>query len=328
MQTALSVDMHFTREIRRILNREPLDADAMARLWGAVLDESLDDIEIGAVIAALAIAGETREELAGLYRATRERQVRWSPPLRRGAVSMAAYGLAAGESLAVPLACALLRRFDIPVVIHGVLDSPCGVSSASVLRELGILPCASFVQADERLESEGVAFLPAQLVSPALAALVALRARLGIENSAHRVAQAIDPTHGLAVRVTLCTEATASERFDAFADDVDGDSIAVRWPQGRSPLNLSMRPRIERLRDGTREVLFEADTQETPSALAPVPEDAPGIAQWIRRATSGAVPVPVPALALAAACLYAVGVAADLNQAKALAAFQAGRLAA
>lgn len=320
--------MQFTRDIRRLLHRDPLDSDAMARLWGAILDESLDEVEIGAVIAALAVAGETREELAGLYRAARDRLLRWTPSVRGGLVSMAAYGLVPGEALVVSLACELLRRFEVPVVIHGVLDSPCGVSSAYVLRELGILPCASLAQADEKLATEGVAFLPAQLVSPALASLIALRGRLGIENSAHLVAQALDPTHGLATRLTFSARGTLSERFEALAEDADGDSVALGWPAGRLPLNLAIRPRIERIQGGVRELLFEADAQETPTAVAPPPDDAPGMAQWIRRVTGGAVPVPVPAMALAAACLYAVGSAPDFTQAKAIAAFHAGRLVA
>lgn len=320
--------MQFTRDIRRVLQRKPLDTETMALLWGGILDEAVDAVEIGAVVGALAAAGETRTELAGLYRAAHARITRWSPPVRNGIVSIAAYGLVPGESVAVSLACALLRRFEIPVVIHGVLDSPCGVSTASVLRELGVLPCASFAQADEKLIAEGVAFLPAQLVSPAFASLIALRGRLGVENIAHLAAQALDPTQGIATRLTFSADGTLSERFESLAAEADGDSVAARWPEGRSPLTLSIRPRIERIRGGVREVLFEADAQETPTALAPPPDDAPGIAQWVRRATGGAVPVPIPALALAAACLYAIGSAPDFSQAKAIAALHAARLAA
>lgn len=319
--------MHFTREIRKLLKREPLDGVAMARLWGAMLDGALDDVETGAVMAGLAVGGETREELAGLYHAVRERMVRWTPPVRARLVSIAAYGMVPGEALVVGLASALLRRFEVPVIIHGVLDSPCGVSSATVLRELGILPCASFAQADEKLAAERVAFLPAQLVSPALAGLIALRGRLGIENAAHLVAQSLDPTQGSATRLTFCAGGS-SARFDLLDEEAEGDSVVLTWPAGRSPLNLSIRPRIERLHEGIREVLFEADAQETPTALAPPTEDAHGMAQWIQRATDGSVPVPVPALSLVAACLYAVGSAPDFTQAKAIAALHAGRLAA
>lgn len=320
--------MQITSAIHRLLRRDPLDEDASTQLWGAILDDAVDGPELGAVVAVLAARGETREELMGLYLAARERLAHWSPAIAGDAIAIPAYGLVAGESLIVALAATLLRKFGLPVIIHGVLDSPCGVSSACVLRELGILPCASLAQADGNLRAEGAAFLPVQLLSPAFAALIALRSRLGIETSAHLVAQALDPTRGHATRLTFCVEGTVSERYEAAGLEVEGDAVSLAWLAGRSPLNVAIRPRIERVRAGARERLFEADSQETRTALPPPPEDAPGIARWIERATSGTVPVPVPAMNLAAACLYAVGRAPDMSQAKAIAAFNAGRLAA
>jgi anthranilate phosphoribosyltransferase len=243
-------------------------------------------------------------------------------------VAIPVYGVVPGEALIAPLAAMLLRKFGVPVIVHGILDSPSGISSASVLRELGILPCSSLAQADGHLAACGIAFLPVQLLSPAFAALLALRGRLGIENTAHLVAQAVDPARGAATGLGFCVEGTSSARLDTLLDHSGADCVVLRWNCGRSPVNLSMRPRIERVHAGVRETLFEADLQETRSLLPPPPDDAHGIARWIERVTSGAMPVPVPALSLVAACLYAVGEAPDLSQAKAIAAIHAGRLAA
>ena len=320
--------MQFVGDIRKLLRRSRLDADAASRLWGAILDEALDDIEVGAVLGALTAAGATGEELIGLYRAAEERMDR--TPLLAGAraVAIPAYGLVPGEALMVALAAALLARFEVPVAIHGILDSPCGISSVCVLRELDVLPCVSLAQAEERLRAERIAFIPAQLLGSRFASLIALRGRLGVEGPAQLVAQALDPTQGDAVRLTMSVAGTASERIEALAPQVDGDFVALTWPAGRSPLTLSTRPRIEGIRDGNREVLFEADVQEMRTAIPQPPEDAQGMARWIKRVMSGAIPVPVPAVNLVAACLYAVGHAPDFTQAKAIAAVNAGRLAA
>jgi anthranilate phosphoribosyltransferase len=323
--------MQFTADLRRLLQRDgtsALDEDAAARLWGAILDDALEGLEIGAIVAALAVAGETREEVAGLHRAATERFAHWSPSTGPRAVAIPAYGLFPGEALITSLAASLLREFGVPVIVHGILDSPCGVSSARVLRELGVLPSASFAQADEGLAADRIAFVPVQLLSPAFSKILALRGRLGIENTAHLVAQGIDPTRGAATRLAFSVVGTRSERFDASAPEIVGDLVALAWGAGRSPLNLSVRPRIERIRDGDREVLFEADVQETRSTIPVPPEDAAGIARWIQRVLTGAVAIPVPALNLVAACLYAVGEAPDFSQAKAIAAINAGRLAA
>jgi anthranilate phosphoribosyltransferase len=318
--------MQFVSDIRRLLQRRLLDEESMTRLWGAILDEALDDVEVGAVVAALCACGETREELLGLHRAARSRMHNWSPVLPSHAVSIPAYGLVPGESLMVSLAAMLLRRFEVPVVVHGVLDSPCGISSARVLREMGVLPCASFAQADESLRNDRIAFIPSQLLAPRFAALIALRGRLGMENSAHVVAQALEPTGGSATRLSFSVAGTRSERFDSFAAEVGGDFVALWWPAGRSAASLSTRPRIESVRDGKRELLFDADVQEMRSnAHSQPPDDAPGIARWIQRVVGGTIPAPIPAVNLVAACLYAIGRTPDFSQAKAVAAVEINR---
>lgn len=327
--------MEFVGDIRRLLQRghssdayAPLDEESATRLWGAILDDALDDVEVGAVVGALAVAGETRDELAGLYRAAQERMDHWSPELTRRAVAVPAYGLVRGEALIVSLAATLLQRFDIPVIVHGILDSPCGISSACVLRELGVLPCGSLAQADDSLRAGGIAYVPVQLLSSRFAALIALRGRLGIENSAHLVAQLLDPTRGAATRLGFSMSGAASERFEALAVEDEGDFVTLAWPAGRSPENLAIRPRIECIRNATKELLFEADVQEMRMAIPRPPDDAQGIARWIQRVMSGALPVPMPAVNLVAACLYAVGHAPDFTQAKAIAALGAARVAA
>jgi anthranilate phosphoribosyltransferase len=320
--------MAFTAEIRRLMQRQALDEEASVRLWSAILDDALDALEVGAVVASLAVRGETPEELLGLHRAVCSRIAPWSPPLDERAIAIPAYGMVRGEAAWVALAAGLLRKFGITVVVHGVLDSPCGVSSARVLSELGLLPSASLAHADESLAALNAAFLPVQLLSPAFAALIALRSRLGAENSTHLAALALDPTAGRATRLTFCVEGTASERYAGLGPLVEGDSVALTWLDGRTPDNFAVRPRIERLYAGGVERLFEADPQDTRTTLAQPPEDAAGIAHWVHRVVNGEVPIPVPALNVVAACLYAVGEAADFSQAKAMAAINAGRLAA
>lgn len=320
--------MQFTGDIRKLVHREVLEDESLARLWGAMLDGALDGVEVGAVLAALAVAGETREELAALRRAAQERLEPWALSLPARAVVIPAYGLVHGEALMVGLAATLARRFEIPVVVHGILDSPCGVGSACVLRELGILPCGSLIEAEARLRERGVAFVPVQLLSPRFAALLGLRARLGIENAAHLVAPALDPTRGDALRLAFSQTGMRSQRFDLLAPEACGDLVALAWPAGRSALSLWTRPRIECFRGGARELLFEADFHEVRSSAAAPPDDAAGMARWIARVGGGAIPVPVTAVSLVAACLYALGHAAEFSQAKAMAAVSTGRLAA
>ncbi|HET7404410.1 MAG TPA: hypothetical protein VFJ62_21595 [Usitatibacter sp.] len=324
--------MEFTNDLRRLLNPAPderaaLDGECAARLWGALLDGALDDIEVGAMIAALAVGGEDVAALLGLHRALHERIARVNVA-DSGVIAIPAYGLFEGEAHLVALAAMLLRRFDLRVVVHGVLDAPCGTSCTRILRELDVLPSPTLLHAERHLADDGIAFVPVSLLSPAFARVLALRSRLGIENSAHVVAQLLDPTQGGALRLAMNVGGPRGARLDALLDSLDGDVLALHWSSDRGAPNLALRPRIDRVRDGAAEALFEADGLDLRTPNLPPGDDIAAFAAWIRAVCHGGATAPVPALNLVAACLYAVGRAPDFARAKAITAVHAGRLAA
>jgi anthranilate phosphoribosyltransferase len=323
--------MEFAALVRQVLMRgrgaAPLDPIASQRLWGALLDGALDDTQVAAIVAALAVGGESAGELVGVLRAAQPRLAAWSPAQTSGLVTIPAYGWFPDEAAIVALIAMLLRRVELRVVVHGVLDAPCWVSCARVLRELGIPPSASLAQAHEDLATKSIAFVPVQLLSPAFASVLALRSPLGVETIAHRVAQVLDPTHGAAMRVVLNPESVCGEGMQALVESLDGNVLALTWSGAGPPATLALRPRIERFHANRRELLFEADAHEI-AATAPLPDGAIGVASIIRAIASGRAPVPVPTLNLLAACLYASGRASDLARAKAAAAVAGCRLAA
>src|SRR5437660_988395 len=159
MQPAITMSMQFVADIRRILrNADALDEEAMARIWGAMLDDALEPVEAGAILGALAARGETAAELKGLNRAVHERMQPWSLA-ESSPICIPAYGIVPGETASVALATLLLARFEIPVIVHGLLESPCGASTACVLRNLGVLPSPSLAHADASLREHHAAFM-------------------------------------------------------------------------------------------------------------------------------------------------------------------------
>jgi anthranilate phosphoribosyltransferase len=304
-----------------------LDVEEAQRLFGALLDDAVPDIEMGALLASLALAGESTDELLGLQRALVERSVRWPASPGRQPIAIPLYGLFPGEVTLAALLAMFLRRFDVPVILHGPLDAPGGPSAAVLMRHLDVLPCTCAAQAEAELASRGIVFIPAQLISTAFASMLAMRARLGTPNAAHFAAQAMDPGGTGAVRIGMSIAGTTTDRLLGLHRAVEGDALVLAWPAGKSPANLAFRPRITRIRDGVAEILFDAEAAEH-VAPASAMEDPVAAASWIRAVATRAAPVPVPLVNLAAACIYSTGLTADFAQAKAIAALQAGRLAA
>lgn len=327
--------MHSISPILRRLSRRAaatpdasawLDADEAFALWGAVLDGALPELELGALLASLAMAGESPDELLGLHRALAARQARLSPGIARRAVSIPVYGLVPGESSLAVLLALFLRRFDVPVVVHGPLDSHDGPSAPVLLRELGVLPSATLAEAERELRASGIAFLPVQLLSPALGDLLALRTRLGGTNSAHLAANAMDPGALGAVRLAMSVAGTPSERLAALLPATGGESLLLSWPAGMPAGNLAFRPRISLLSGGAQAVVFEAESAER--TVPAMPAASAELVPWMRAVIERRAPAPPPLVNLAAACVHAAGAATDLTQAKAIVALQSGRLAA
>jgi len=322
----------FSTELRRLTRPGGvgvLDGDEAFRLFGAMMDGGVPELELGALWVALATGGESSEVRCGFHQALAERLQRWRVPSARMPLVLPAYGLHPGDAHLVPLLAVLLRRFEVPVLVHGPIESPHHASLACVLRELGVLPCAAVAQAQEELDRGRVAFVPVGLLSPGLAALVAMRNRLGVDSIAQIVAHAVEPFDTPALRVVSCVTGHASERLGTLFAETGGDALLLDWPAGRTPAQLQARPQIERTHEGARERLFEAEVQEVRAAPAiPDGSDARELAAWIRRVAEGALVLPMPVVNLLSACLYASGFAADFTQAKAIVALQTGRLAA
>ncbi|HEX4942984.1 MAG TPA: hypothetical protein VFV55_01450 [Usitatibacteraceae bacterium] len=303
-----------------------LDADESFALWGAVLDGALPELELGTLLASLAITGESAEELLGLHRALAARQARFSPALARRAVSIPVHGLVPGEAAFSVLLALFLRRFEVPVVMHGPLDSPEGPSAPMLLRELGVMPSATLADAERDLRAGGIAFIPVQILSPALGDILALRNRLGATNSAHLAAHAMDPGEMGAVRLAMSVPGTPSGRLPTFLAASGGEALLLSWPATTLACTFAFRPRISHLSGGAEAVLFQAENLERAGQAGP-PASAP-LVPWMRAVVERRAPAPPPLVNLAAACVHAAGAAADFTEAKAIVALQAGRLAA
>jgi len=302
-----------------------LSHDDARQLYAAMLDGGVPDLELGAIIVGLRVKGESLDEMLGFMAATDERTHPLALPHGRGRpVVLPTYNGARKEANLTPLLALLLQRFGVPVLMHGLIEGNGRVSSAHVLRELGILPVSSTHQAQKALDENGLAFVPLSALCPGIHNLLSLRARMGVRSSAHSLVKLIDPFHGEAVLVAAATHPD----FIGLMRDImvarGQCGLLLRGTEGEPYANAKRRPRLEYVHDGVADLLFEAE-HESLRALPNLPEsaDAVATARWIRRVLDKQVPLPKPIANQLACLLYASGYADDLNQAKAIVAVEA-----
>ena len=322
---------HYIKEIGRGKDgaRDMSEQEAY-ELFGAILDGGVPDLELGAILIALRVKSEAEDELRGFYRAADERLIRLDKPSGRlTPVVIPSYNGARHQANLTALLALLLQRFHIPVLIHGPLEGMGRTGTATILRELGIMPAVTLAKAQEAMRRDGLAFVPTQVVAPGLANLLSMRQRLGVRNSGHTLIKMIDPFEGDSVRLVSVSHPDYLEKMRNFFTGSDANVLLLRGTEGEAFANPKRRPQLELMKDGRHEILFEAEV----GPIATLPKlpgaiDAVTTAAWIRAALTGQAPLPTPLVNQLACCLYASGYAQDMNQAKAIVAVETGSLAA
>jgi anthranilate phosphoribosyltransferase len=242
-------------------------------------------------------------------------------------VVLPAYHGVRGHPHLTPLLALLLRSFGIPVLIHGVLEGGGGTAAAYVLRELGVMPCASVAQVNAALRDDGLAFAPVALLSPGLAALLALRARLGVDSLPTRMAVLVDILGEASLRVT---PGAPGESLDALAEVLQalgGRALLLPGCEGEAFADPGQRPEMLLVEDGAVHQVYAGQTVAAPATLCDA--DARTTGAWIQSVMRDHLPIPLPIRNQLAVCLYAAGYTEDLNQARAITAINGfGRAAA
>jgi anthranilate phosphoribosyltransferase len=162
---------------------EDLSRAEAASLFGAATDEGATDAQIGAALVALAIKGETVEELTGMAEAMRARAVRISCRHERF-VDTAGTGSSFAKTFNVSTAAAFVcAGAGLPVAKHGSRAATSLSGSADVLTELGVNVEVDAAVSERCLNQIGICFLYAPLYHRATARVAGIRRQLGVHTT-------------------------------------------------------------------------------------------------------------------------------------------------
>ncbi|MBH9578820.1 DNA-binding protein YbiB [Inhella proteolytica] len=191
-----------------------LDRAQAAALFGAMLDGQVEDLQLGAIVLALRVKGESVEELLGFAEALQARTQRLTPPPGPRLVLLPALNGVRKLLNLMPLLAQHLANRGVPVLIHGRSDFGAARGATfELLQALGHPLCAHPAAAEAALAQQRLAVLPTAALAPGLDALMALRPRLGLRNSAHTLVKLLDPAPGRSVRVVAVTHGDFLDRL-------------------------------------------------------------------------------------------------------------------
>ncbi|MGI4812521.1 MAG: DNA-binding protein YbiB [Janthinobacterium lividum] len=289
----------FIKEIGRGANgaRALSRADAQA-LYSAMLDGRVGDVELGAVLMAYRIKGETAEELAGMLSAAQATLEPIQLPADSSLpVVIPSYNGARKQANLVPLLASMLAREGIPVLVHGVTTDPGRVTSAEIFAQLGVQPATSMPEITDSLARTRLAFAPIEVLSAPLARLLALRRTMGVRNSTHTLVKLLQPFRGAALRLVNYTHPPYREAllslFERFPDEPVG-ALLARGTEGEAVADTRRQVQVDWVRSGGAEILTAASRRpaDAPEIELPTARDAGPTASWINDALDERVATP------------------------------------
>jgi anthranilate phosphoribosyltransferase len=166
--------------LRRLIAGEDLSQDEAAAFIGAVMDGEYTPAQGAGLLVALAVKGETRDEIAGAARAMRERSVKVEHGLPMVVDVVGTGGDNANTVNISTMAALVVAASGVPVAKHGnrAASSACG--SADVLEAAGLPIDIAPETAAIMLREAGFTFMFAPRYHPAMRNVGPIRRELGV----------------------------------------------------------------------------------------------------------------------------------------------------
>jgi anthranilate phosphoribosyltransferase len=207
--------------LAKVVRGERLTEDEAGSAMGVIMDGEATPAQIGALLAALAVRGETEDEVVGFARVMRERAV----PLRapRAVDTCGTGGDGAGTFNISTVASLVVAGCGVAVAKHGNRSASGSCGSADVLEALGLRLDPPVETVQRCLDQAGWAFLFAPGFHASTRHAVGPRKELGVRtcfnllgpltNPARPVAQVVGvPRAPLAAFLARCLHRLGVER--------------------------------------------------------------------------------------------------------------------
>jgi anthranilate phosphoribosyltransferase len=298
----------FIKEIGRGKNgARSMSREDAENLYAAMLEGRVSDLEMGGILLAMRIKGESVAEIAGFLDAAEASfEPLVAPAGAQAPVIIPSYNGARKMANLTALLALLLAREGVPVLVHGVATDPGRVTTAEVFAALGLQAATSRDAAQADFAAGRPSFMAIETLAPKMARVLAMRRVLGVRNSTHTLVKVMQPFAGPALRLVSYTHPEylemLGEYFTTGAPHQRGDAFLMRGTEGETVANASKAQRIDWFHGGERTVLVEKQL-DAAEVVLPSDKDAATTAAWIQAVLRGELPVPPSIAGQAAQCL-------------------------
>lgn len=269
-----------TNAIDKLVRGESLDDGEASDVMETIMNGEATHAQMGALLVALRMKGETPGEIAGLARVMRSRAM----PVDVGDVPVVdtcgTGGDGSGTFNISTAAAFVVAGAGVPIAKHGnrAMSSRCG--SADVLEALGVEINLDAEEVARCVRHVGIGFMFAPLFHPSMKHVAPVRRELGIRTVFNILGPLTNPAGALYQVLGVADPAIASKMAEALARlgtrhslivhghggldelSVTGPNLLYRVRMGRRPLRMELLPTEVGLPISPRENLMGGDAQE------------------------------------------------------------------
>jgi anthranilate phosphoribosyltransferase len=266
-------------------------------LYAAMLDGRVSDLELGGILLAMRIKGESVEEIIGFLQAAEASFTPLiAPACSYAPVVIPTYNGSRRVANLTPLLAMLLAREGVPVLVHGVTQDPGRVTTHEIFEALGLTPARNGDEAGACFAAGEPAFMAIDALAPKMARLLSMRRILGLRNSTHTLVKILQPFARPALRLTSYTHPEYFNMLSEYfrGDSARGDAFLMRGTEGETVANARRAQQIDWFHRGahTQLVAKQDVVEELPNL--PAQNDAASTASWIQAVLRDEIPVPAP----------------------------------
>jgi len=236
--------------ISKIIGGSDLGTDEMAEVMGEVMGGVATPAQIGSLITALSMKGETADEITGAARVMREKATRIEADTER-LIDTCGTGGDGSMTFNISTASALVAAgAGLSVAKHGnrSVSSRCG--SADVLSELGVNIEAGVECVEECIREAGIGFLFAPMLHNAMKHAAPVRRELGIRSIFNVLGPLTNPAGALRQVIGVYDAALTGVMAEVLRNLGSIHAFVVHGEDGLDEITLTGRTRVTELKDG------------------------------------------------------------------------------
>lgn len=310
--------------INRLIQGQDLGREEARSMMGAIMNGESTPAQIGGLLTALRIKGETVEEITGFAEAMRGAASRLDTETRQLLDTCGTGGSGIHKFNISTTAAIVAASVSVRVAKHGNRSASGRAGSADVLEALGVNIQLDAAQAKRCLDDIGICFLFAQLYHPSMKHAAGPRKELGIRTVFNMLGPLTNPAGADRQVLGIYDRSKTQTIAEVLRELGSKRALVVSSEEGLDEISISSSTRVSELKNG-EVITYELHPEDLGLRAYPLGEMIGGdptmnaaIIERVLQGERGAYRDVV--LANAGACIYVAGQADTIREGAVIAA--------